>query len=95
MTAPHPPLLIHLFDLVVCRIGYDFWGTAFVVALVDVANSSLWHAPARQQQHAAGNQSCSCSAAANGVITQHQQQQQQSETVAERSSREMGEWVNG
>lgn len=48
-----------------------------------------------QQQHAAGNQSCSCSAAANGVITQHQQQQQHSETVAERSSREMGEWVNG
>lgn len=49
----------------------------------------------QRKQHAAGNQSCSCSAAANGVITQQQQQQQQSETVAERSSREMGEWVNG
>lgn len=48
----------------------------------------------QQQQHAAGNQSCSGSAAANGVITQHQQQLH-SETVAERSSREMGEWVNG
>lgn len=83
---PLTPLLIHLFDSVVCRIRYDFWSYAFVVALVDVANSSLWHA--------AGNQSGSCSAAANGVITQ-QQQQQHSETVAEHSSREMGEWVNG
>lgn len=55
----------------------------------------MQHQQQQQQQHAAGNQSCSCSAAANGVITQQQQQQQHSETVAGRSSREMGEWVNG